>query len=68
MADAAQEKADAAGLSSFCFFAAAAAVQAALDLAEMVDADVEMDAVPSSGFYLSFAAVAAVSKKATISV
>lgn len=68
MADVAQEMADVAGLSSFYSFAAAVEVQAALDLAEMVDADVETDVVLSSGFYLSFAAVAAVSKKATIYV
>lgn len=69
MADVAREIADVAGLSSFYFFAAAVVVQAVLALAETTDADVETDVVLSSGFYLSFAAaVAAVSKKATISV
>ena len=64
MADAVQETMDAVGLSFFFYSALAAVAEADLDLAADVDVVLTTDAIPSSGFYLFFAAaVVAVSKQ-----
>ena len=64
MADAAVTTTDVAGLLS-CSCFAAAAVMAAAASALAADAAAKADAAPSSGFYLSFAAVAADSNPST---
>mgnify|MGYP001785610282 CR=1 FL=1 len=60
MADAATEIADAVGLSFFFYSAHAVATETALVSVTAADAVLTTDAIQSSGFYLFFAAVAAV--------
>ena len=60
MADAATEIADAVGLLFFFYSAHAVATETALVSVTAVDAVLTTDAIQSSGFYLFFAAVAAV--------
>ena len=64
MADAAVTTTDVAGLLS-CSCFAAAVVMAAAASALAADVAMKADAVPLSGFYLSFAAVAADSNPST---
>lgn len=59
MADAATQITDAVGLLFFFYSALAVVMEAVLDLAADVAAIQITDAIPSSGFYLFFAAAAA---------
>lgn len=63
MADAATEIADAVGLSFFFYSAHAVATETDLVSVTAADAVLTTDAIQSSGFYLFFAAVAAVASK-----